>query len=50
MCGPRRRRTHASFFTAILDDNFSLGYNIFVGRIVVNSSNNLGKKVVVLRW
>lgn len=48
MCGPHRRRTHESFFAAILDDNFSLGYNIFVGGIVVNSSNNLGKKVVVL--
>lgn len=34
--------------TATLDDNFSLGYNIFVSRNVVNSSNNLGKKVVVL--
>lgn len=30
-----------------VDDNFSLGYNIFVGGFVVNSSNNLGKKVAV---
>lgn len=31
------------------DDNFSLGYNIFVGRNIVNSTNNLVKKVVVLK-
>lgn len=29
------------------DDNFSLGYNIFVGRIVVNSWDVLRKKVAV---
>lgn len=33
--------------TTAVDDNFSLDYNIFVGGFVVNSSNNLGKKVAV---
>lgn len=31
------------------DDNFSLGYNIFVGWNIVNSTNNLVKKVAVLK-
>lgn len=34
-------------YTTAVDDNFSLDYNIFVGGFVVNSSNNLGKKVAV---
>lgn len=42
----RKKRAHQRIFFAT-DDNFSLDYNIFVGRSVVNSTNNLGKKVVV---
>lgn len=33
--------------TTAVDDNFSLDYNIFVGGFIVNSSNNLVKKVAV---